>query len=303
MSRDPFKIRGPAVLSFSGGRTSGRLLWRCLEAGLDQDTHVIFCNTGKEHQKTLDFVQETSVRWNVRIRWLEYRRHNLPRYKTAERRAAQLAVIAASGRTYNPSKKEPCFVEVDYATASRNGEPFENMIDLNGLPNYGAPFCSSELKTRVIKRFMLSLGYKEWDSIVGIRADESHRVAKMRAAAVNERWEVDAPLVAAGETERDVFDFWLGLSWKPGDPFPDVLPQGFDLGLQPEFGNCDMCYKKQPEKLVKISREAPGYAAWWIEQERRTNSLFRIRLGPYARIKELPAVPAMDDAIVCGCTD
>ena len=47
---DPFKINGPALISFSGGRTSAYLLYRIVEAyqgDLPDDIFVTFANTGK----------------------------------------------------------------------------------------------------------------------------------------------------------------------------------------------------------------------------------------------------------------
>lgn len=51
LGRDPFFIKGPAVISFSGGRTSGYMLWRILQAHdgkLPDDVYVMFANTGLE---------------------------------------------------------------------------------------------------------------------------------------------------------------------------------------------------------------------------------------------------------------
>jgi len=303
-----FKIQGPAVISFSGGRTSAYLLRRCLDEGLGKEVEVVFANTGKEHEKTLKFVHEVGQRWNVPIRWLEYRRRCWPKYRSEARAEAQREVVRAVGRSYEPAAKELGFVEVTFETASRKGEPFENMIDLNGLPNFGTPHCSTELKTRVIKRFMLAQGYEHWDSIVGIRADEAHRVARMSANATRERWDIDAPLVEAKVTSEDVLAFWLGPSWVPGDPIPTELPQGFDLGLQPEWGNCDMCFKKQRQKLVRLTAQEPDRLDWWEEQERRTRSLWREQYGSLVRIRrsaeEGLVMPDMfDDGIACACTD
>lgn len=54
----PFKIDdSPAVISFSGGRTSAYMLRRCLDAGVPDDCYVIFSNTGRELPETLDFVE------------------------------------------------------------------------------------------------------------------------------------------------------------------------------------------------------------------------------------------------------
>ena len=71
---DPFKIDGPTCISFSGGRTSAYMLWRVLQSngGLPDEAKVIFCNTGKEEEATLRFVQDCSEHWGVPINWLEY---------------------------------------------------------------------------------------------------------------------------------------------------------------------------------------------------------------------------------------
>ena len=57
---DPFKIIEPTVISFSGGRTSGYMLWRILQSnkGLPDDAIVCFANTGKEDEATLKFVMD-----------------------------------------------------------------------------------------------------------------------------------------------------------------------------------------------------------------------------------------------------
>lgn len=47
---DPFRIEGPALISFSGGRTSGLMLRRILDAHggrLHRDVHVVYANTGR----------------------------------------------------------------------------------------------------------------------------------------------------------------------------------------------------------------------------------------------------------------
>ena len=54
-----YRVEGPALISFSGGRTSGFMLWHILDAydgKLPDDVHVCFANTGKEREETLRFV-------------------------------------------------------------------------------------------------------------------------------------------------------------------------------------------------------------------------------------------------------
>lgn len=168
---DAFKTAGPTCISFSGGRTSAYLLWRVLQAHggkLPEEAQVLFCNTGKEEEATLRFVRDCGQRWGVDIVWLEY---------------------TGSGE----------WVQCDFGSAARNGEPFEAVIVQRGgnLPNRMARYCSSELKTRTMHRYLRWGGWTEWDTFIGIRADEPRRVAKFRANPHPETKAetVDMPLV------------------------------------------------------------------------------------------------------------
>jgi len=232
----PFEIDGPAVISFSGGRTSGYMLWWILNHGLRPDVHVLFANTGKERPETLRFVHEIEMRWNVPIHWVEYRRD-------------------AGGAAY--------MEEVTYSTASRDGEPFEALITSRGLPNPVFRFCTQELKIRPMRDWMRGRGYEHWTNVVGIRADEPRRVSKMREADAlrRERWNIALPLADAGITEANVMVFW-GV-------------QRFDLHLKPHEGNCDLCFLKAPKKRQQIMRDRPDLGVWWMAQEARTGSRFR----------------------------
>lgn len=229
---DPFLITGPALISFSGGRTSAYMLWRILQAHggtLPDDVHVVFANTGKEREQTLRFVHECATRWGARVRWLEFldRRTSLP--------------------------IEQRFQEVGFNSAARNGEPFEALIRSKGYtPNAVTRFCTSELKVRVMKWFMQSLGYANWTSVIGLRADEMHRVEKSRKKP-KEPWTNAMPLADAGITNRMVRAFWA--------------EQDFDLGLLPFEGNCDGCFLKARPKLWEIERTAPGTLQWWSDME------------------------------------
>lgn len=276
---DPFKIDGPAMISFSGGRTSGYMLRRCLDAGIGPDVHVLFANTGKERPETLDFVRDCGERWGVRIHWLEYN-----------------GVNDAGRATY---------AEVDHATARRLGQPFEALIELQGLPNPIARFCTQALKIRPMSAWMHNVGgYEHWTNVVGIRADEPRRVANLRQPS-RERYERAMPLADAGVTELDVIAFWKA--------------QPFDLRLRSYEGNCDLCFLKGKGKRIRIMAERPDLAAWWIAQESRpaqagyaVSARFRADTAPYAKLAEfarrqmsLPVVTDRDgeDLGDCACTD
>lgn len=247
---DPFFITGPALISFSGGRTSAYMLWRILQAHggtLPDDVHVAFANTGKEREETLRFVHECSARWGVRVRWLEWR--------------SRLKSIPAAER----------YEEVGYNSAARNGEPFAELIGVKkSTPNSVARWCTENLKVLTIQAFMEANGHKDYANVVGLRADEPGRVAKGRI-----RGSI-MPLADVGITKRDINAFWFG-QMSPGDavqiqrdfgPTAAVtLPQGFDLGLHPFEGNCDGCFLKARPKLIEIERTAPGSLAWWSAME------------------------------------
>ena len=172
---NPYRIECPAVISFSGGRSSAYMLYKILEAyefSLPDDIYVIFCNTGKEMPQTLQFVADCEKHWGVDIVWLEY----------------------------NGVKK---FKVVTAKTASVNGEPFSQLIDdKQYLPNMMARFCTSELKVLTIDRYLKDK-VDEFATVVGIRADEPRRVVKMRS---KENYLV--PLADADVTESQIKEFW-----------------------------------------------------------------------------------------------
>lgn len=180
MDSSPYLIQGPALISFSGGRTSAYMLKMILDAhggALPDDVHVCFANTGKEREETLRFVYECSTRWNVPIVWLE-----------------------------RDGKRD--FEVVGYNSASRNGEPFAALIaEKRYLPNAVTRFCTSELKVRTMKAYALAQGWDHWVNIVGLRHDEPLRVARSRKPN-KERWTIVLPLDDAKVSNRDVRAFW-----------------------------------------------------------------------------------------------
>ncbi len=277
---NPYRIEGPAVVSVSGGRTSGFMLAKVLEAyegKLPDNVRPIFCNTGLEHPATYEFLHEMETRW-CPITWLEYWRN---------------------GDTHDVRV-------VTYETAARNGEPFDELIKAKGrLPNPQQRFCTSELKIRSGNRWLRSLGWKEWTKAVGLRFDEPRRVASIKGDIAAES--IECPMYHAKHTVEDVHAFWAK------QPFDLRLPGGDN-----SFGNCKLCFLKSYEKLIKIMRMDPSAADWWIKQEARNDlvatgngKLFRIDRPSYATTLETTKRQGWlfddriqgDDTIPCNCTD
>jgi 3'-phosphoadenosine 5'-phosphosulfate sulfotransferase (PAPS reductase)/FAD synthetase len=238
---------GNVQVCFSGGRTSGFLLHRLLEAngGLPADRcEVVFTNTGLEHPATLDFVAEVAERWAVPITWLEYE--------------------------LGGNSGEATFRVVDHATAARDGRPMQAAIDHRGfLPNQAARFCTVELKGRTASRYLREArGWTGWHAALGIRKDEPRRLKKTRrddagrivAERRRERGLGWYPLAQAGVGRRDVAAFWSA------QPFDLALPA--HDGKTPA-GNCVGCYLKSEKTLAGLWRDMPEHMEWWRQAEAR----------------------------------
>lgn len=228
---DYFKINEPTCISFSGGRTSAYMLWRVLQSNggsLPDDAIVCFANTGKEDEATLRFVQRCSDEWSVPITWLEY----IP-----------------DGLGYSI---------VNFATVSRHGEPFEQVIKKkNYLPNAVTRFCTIELKIRPMAKYLVDIGMADTKpdgenmSMIGIRADEP-----MRAAKIADKGRI--PLFFAGVTKQEVWEFWLS------QPFDLELPNMNGVTMH---GNCDLCFMKGASQILSLIAEKPERAIWWARME------------------------------------
>lgn len=276
MTFDPFKINGPTCISFSGGRTSAYMLHCVLESngGLPAETVVVFTNTGREAEVTLEFVVDVARRWSVPIRWAEFRR----------------------GFT---------FAEVSFATASRQGEPFEALIRDKGLylPNPVERFCTVELKIRTAERLLRSEGWTDWDSMLGMRADEPTRVAKIRATPIMKESpgvERCVPLADAGIAKAHVRDFWRR------QPFDLKLPIDYD-GTTID-GNCDGCFLKPPFQRVAAIQRNPRMPVWWISMEKLTGGKFTKDGHTYQALADFAAGQANmfdqnEEALACFCGD
>lgn len=227
------------------------------------DFVATFSNTGREMEETYEFIRELEQQWGFPIHWVEYQRTNEPVVKMK----GSVPVIGCHG-----------FKEVTFETASRNGEPFRQIIEVKAeyrdlakqegpiLPNATDRWCSGELKHRTMDRFMRSLGYEMYDVMVGIRYDEPSRVQKL-AAQATQKVDYQFPLFQARIVEQDVLDFWS--------------KQKFDLELRHDpilgtyEGNCDFCFLKRQAKLNRMTVEQPDRIDWWAEQEDWTGANFR----------------------------
>jgi 3'-phosphoadenosine 5'-phosphosulfate sulfotransferase (PAPS reductase)/FAD synthetase len=205
------KDKNKLLVCMSGGRTSAYMTKRLIEEYSDKyEMLICFANTGQENDETLDFINECDNKFGFNTVWIES--------------------VVNDGRVACTHKI------VDYESASRKGEPFEDVVAKYGLPNNGYPHCTRELKENPIHSYIKSIGWKkgEYYTALGIRVDEPRRI-KRNKTVQNKMY----PLVDLFPSDKlNVMDFWS--------------EQEFDLQLHDYQGNCKWCYKKSIKKLFKI---------------------------------------------------
>ena len=210
-------MKNRLLISFSGGRTSAYMTHKILtEKRNEFDVRVVFANTGQEHESTLKFVKECDEQFGFGTVWVE------SVVKHGEKKGTEHKVV-------------------DYYSASRTGEPYEEVIKKYGIPNKAFPHCTRELKLRPIYHYIKTQGWIKgsYSTAIGIRSDEMRRV---RRDAVAEK--IIYPLVEWFPTTKPEIISW----WKL---------QKFDLGLEDYQGNCVWCWKKSFSKLLRLASETP----------------------------------------------
>lgn len=217
-------------VSFSGGETSAlmtHLLLSKWRKRFDQIV-VVFANTGQENEATLEFVRDCDKAFGFNTVWVEAEVNPEPRKGTTHR-------------------------VVTFDTASRDGRPFEDTIKKFGIPNQKFPNCTRELKLRPLLSYIRALGWKptEFQTAIGIRADEAGRRSKQAAANG-----LIYPLLDwAPTTKPQVNTFWNA--------------QPFRLNLAGYQGNCKTCWKKSFRKLLTVMDEAPEAFTFFDRMEQQ----------------------------------
>lgn len=271
-------------LCMSGGRTSAYMVENILALQLKGYFIgvifvITFANTGREHEKTLEFVNNCDERWR----------------KLYDNKVVWLEAVVHDGRL-------PCsHKEVDFFSADREGNVFEEVVAKYGLPNGTFLHCTRELKENPIMDYMESLGevkghivkgelvsatYETW---IGIRADEPKRLNGNRDGKQKKVFPLADfhPLrneVDLRSLKYEVLDFW------------EEMP--FDLDLPEHLGNCVDCHKKSFKKLKMVhddlGEKAFHFTAFLDNQYSKTKAqvldgkiIERKRFRGYKNTKEL----------------
>ena len=134
-----------------------------------------------------------------------------------------------------------------------------------------------------------SIKIKEYATLIGIRADEPRRVAK-----ISTQEDKFMPLARQGITEKDVWDFWNNNS--------------FDLELPKQSGssNCDLCFLKGTKILASLIQQKPSRVEWWAKQEEKIGARFAKDRPTYAQMGKFNDEQSqlfIDETIPCFCGD
>lgn len=236
------------------------------------DMTFIFANTGCELEQTLGFVHKMTTCWAIPIVWVE-------------------AVV------HHGEEKGTTHRVVTFETASRKGQPFEEVIKKYGIPNKGYPHCTRELKLAPVHSYMRTIA-DDYLTAIGIRADEPDRLSRNPKLIY--------PLATMFPSNKAMVNDW----WED---------QPFQLGLLSHQGNCSWCWKKSLNKHIRLIKEAPqifefparmeatyphagasadGKPRTFFRGYRSTNDLIQIAaLMP----ERMPLFPDMDED--AGCTE
>lgn len=216
-------------MSFSGGRTSGYMAKRLLAgtAPYIYDEIVVgFANTAWEDEGTLVFVDRCDRELGFGTVWIE----------------ADVNQEHGEGTGHRV---------VDFRTASRNCEPFEDVIKKYGIPNPNFRHCTRELKLNPMRSYLQSIGWETgtYDTAIGIRGDEIDRMS------VN------------AEKNRIIYPL---IEWKIKKPYIRSwwAKQPFDLEVPEHRGNCVTCWKKSDRKLLTLAKENPTDFDFFARMER-----------------------------------
>ncbi len=227
----------------SGGRTSAFMSIYLKNLYPNNEQINVFANTGKEKEETYEFIDKLDKEFDLNVVWLE----------------AVVNPVKGKGTTYKI---------VNFKTADRAGNPFEDVLKKYGLPSKLYKHCTRELKQVPITKYgndVLGHGHVQ---AIGIRADERHRMTTNKNLIY--------PLCDINITKRFILDWWKD--------------QTFDLQLKGYQGNCDFCFLKSLKKRTQLIKDGLN-VNWWIINESKYASEYQ----PMFDVRNNMSVNAIDD--------
>lgn len=224
------------LVSFSGGETSAFMsqwLKKHYKKLGYENIVFVFANTGLENEQTLEFVHDCDRHFNLNVNWIE-------------------ALV------WQTIKKSSTFQIKDFETASRRGQPFEDVIKKYGIPNMAYPHCTRELKQNPIKAFgKVYFSGEKYHTAIGIRTDEIDRINAKRLENGYIYPLIEKNMIPSNKSIINLY--WSGMP--------------FRLNLKGYQGNCITCWKKSDSKLYQIAKENENSFYFMNEMEQKYSKI------------------------------
>lgn len=119
------------------------------------------------------------------------------------------------------------------------------------LPNKMKRICTTELKVITARRYIRPLIGMKFEQHIGFRFDEKERIARFRPT-----YKQSVPkfiLNEMGITKEMVIQYWL--------------TRPYHLEIPAILGNCDLCFLKGKNAIIRILQQFPELAEKWIKDE------------------------------------
>ncbi len=207
------------VVSFSMGRSSARAVLLAIDKYGFKNVDVVLMDTGGEHPLSYKFAKDMVDHFGISITCLR-------------------------GDFSKPLGKGVGFNVVPLSECRHDLKPFKEMMAKYGVPYIGGMFCTDRMKLQPFKKYCdEKYGNKNYETILGIRADEPKRLR-------------DKPFISyladiCDDEKQDILNFWS--------------KQVFDLGIEDWNGNCVFCPKKSNLKLAAAQRDNPDLYSQWLD--------------------------------------
>lgn len=260
------------VVSFSGGRTSAYLC-KLMKDMYGDNVDFVYMDTGMEHPKTYEFIRNVNNKFNLNLTCIKI----------------EIKEALGDGGTYK-------IVDID--SLKWDLTLFGKVIDKHGVPyNPGGAYCTDRMKFSAFKKYAKDLYGKNYETFLGIRADEPKRLvgneifSKLIKVGVDsseicewyrselkgeDYYDKGEFLIANNEylDIREDFKKYRKSKWKKNirhlAEFSDVekedvinywREQDFDLDISGEhLGNCVFCIKKGVNKIALAAKQEPELA-------------------------------------------
>lgn len=244
------------MILVSGGRSSARMAYHVHNS--DQyskyEKVFVFCNTGQERPETIQFLKDQMSYWGIPLICLEgvY---------------SQEPGVGVSHKI------------VDIENLNMKGEPLSGAImQMNkhkwtGVFCPPTPYCSDYTKTRVSQSFARTLWGRnpKYIKAIGYRAEDMPKRITFKELKEEHRlyYQTGRTVMRIAPLLQD-FDRPV----TKGDLTIFFNDQPFQLQINSDIGNCELCFKKSDKNLIKAINTGTRFIDWHDRHEREYGNFF-----------------------------